>query len=104
MPEPEGSWATMSTEELVSLLQTATGQYALQCQEVAIDEAAYHREFWSIWAGLEGSDLSVAAKNRHAEWQARHYQAEVILKTAIREGRRARMEALMMAVSLRRPS
>jgi hypothetical protein len=100
MAEAPEAWGTMPLEDLMALLQRTTDQLATQFQEVAIDEGAYHRKFWSHWQNLpEG--LSVAAMNRECEMECKELAETVTLGTSIRESLVAKRDALVAVLSAR---
>lgn len=90
--EPE-RWGELDTGQLAALLEAATRALQTAIEEVAVDEAAYHRTFWQTWQQLPDG-LSVAAATRACESAGRDLQAEVILKRALMEAKRARRDGL----------
>ena len=101
MPEaPEESWATMPLDGLMALLQSTTERLSTQFEEVAMDEGAYHRQFWAHWQKLP-EDMTIAAMNRDCELVCRTLREQVILGTSIREGLMAKRDALVAILEAR---
>jgi hypothetical protein len=100
VPDAPESWGTIPADELMALLETTTGQLAKQFEEVAMDEAAYHRKFWTTWQQLpEG--MTIAAMNRECEMDCKELREQVILGTSIREGMTAKRDALVAILNAR---
>ena len=59
--EPEESWGTMPLDKMLALLQATTTSLAKAHETCAMDEAAYHRKYWTHWQELDSS-LSVAVR------------------------------------------
>lgn len=100
MAEPPEVWGTMPLEDLMVLLQKTTEKLSLQHQEVAVDDGAYHRKFWTIWQTLR-EDAPIAAKNRECELQCKELREQTILGESIREGLIAKRDALVAVLSAR---
>jgi hypothetical protein len=101
VPKGYENWGSLSPFELTELLEAATKQLQLWIEEAALDEAAYHRKFWSVWQQLDPS-MSIAALNRECECQCRDLQGELVIKQALREAQRVRVESLRAALAARR--
>lgn len=90
----------MPLDELMALLQTTTTSLVSQHQEVALDQAAYHRRYWSHWQKLpEG--LSIAAMTRECEMHCKEMDEAVRLSEQIREGLIAKRDALVAILAAR---
>lgn len=100
MPEAPESWGTMPLDELMALLQSTTERLSTQFEEVAMDEGAYHRQFWKHWQDLPG-DMTIAAMNRDCELVCKELREQVILGTSIREGLTAKRDALVAILEAR---
>lgn len=94
-------WGTLDVEALVGLLEQTTRRLCVAIEETAMDEAAYHRKFWSVWQTLPPT-LSIAALNRECERQAAALAGELTLKRALTESWRARRDSLVAALEARR--
>lgn len=90
----------MEIESLMALLQATTEKLVVQHQEVAVDEGAYHRKFWTTWQVLR-EDAPIAAKNRECELQCKELREQVVLGESIREGLVAKRDALVAILAAR---
>jgi len=90
----------MPIESLIALLQTTTQKLAMQHEEVAVDEGACNRKFWTVWQTLR-EDAPIAAKNRECELQCKELREQVILGQSIREGLIAKRDALVAILHAR---
>lgn len=90
----------MPIESLIDLLQRTTEKLVVQHQEVAMDEGAYHRKFWTIWQQLN-PDAAIAAKNRECELVCKELREQVILGESLREGLIAKRDALVAILHAR---
>jgi len=100
VPEAPESWGTIPLDELMALLEETTNRLSTQIKEVALDQGAYHRQFWHIWQQLpEG--LSIAAMNRECEMECRTLNEEVIIKRSVLESLLAKRDALVAILSAR---
>jgi|SRR5215831_827872 len=97
--EPE-TWATVPIEDLMVLVEVTTAQLSGQLQELAVDQGAYHRQFWSIWTQLP-EEMSVAAANRECERHCAQLQEQVILATSLVEALKAKRDALVAILAAR---
>lgn len=86
-------WGSLSVTELAGLLEQATRTLQAAIEELSVDEAAYHRKFWSVWQGLSPT-MSIAAMNRECERQAAEINGQVILKRALVDAKRVRRDSL----------
>jgi hypothetical protein len=100
MPAPPESWAAMPLDELMVLLETTTDQLSTQIQELAVDQGAYHRKFWSVWTQLP-EDMSIAGANRECERHCAELQEQVTLATSLVEGLKAKRDALVAILEVR---
>lgn len=90
----------MPLDSLMALLQSTTYRLTKQYEELAMDEGAYHRQFWTIWQQLpEG--MSVAAMTRECELECRVLEEARILSRSLLEGMRANRDALVAILSAR---
>jgi hypothetical protein len=90
----------MTLGALVDLLQSTTERLAKQYEEVALDEGAYHRFFWTHWQGLpEG--MTIAAMNRDCELICKELRESWILSQSLLEGFRAKRDALVAVLASR---
>lgn len=100
MPEAPESWGTMPLDELMALLQSTTEKLVVQHKEVALDEGAYHRKFWTHWQELpEG--MTVAAMNRDCEMVCKGLAEEVTLAKSLREAHQVKQTALIAVLAAR---
>ena len=100
MAEAPESWGTIPIDDLMDLLEVTTHRLAKQYEEVAMDEGAYHRQFWGHWQKLpEG--ISIAAMNRECEMECRALNESVILSRSLLEGYLAKRDALVAILSAR---
>lgn len=90
----------MPVESLIDLLQRTTEKLVVQHQEVAVDDGAYNRKFWTVWQQLPDG-LSVAAMNRECEMACKELREQVILGESLREGLIAKRDALVAILSAR---
>jgi hypothetical protein len=100
VPEDLDAWGTMPVESLIALLQSTTKKLVTQFEEVAVDEGAYHRKFWTVWQTLR-EDAAIAAKNRECELCCKELREQVILAESIREGLLAKRDALVAVLAAR---
>lgn len=98
VPADPERWGERSVAELSTLLERATRSLQSAIEEVAMDEAAYHRTFWTTWQRLDPT-MSIAAMTRACETAAKHHRGEVILKTALMEAKRARRDGLAVVLA-----
>lgn len=97
---PAEGWGTMPIEELMDLLESTTAGLTRQYEEVAMDEGAYQRQFWTIWQHLPDG-MSVAAMTRDCELECRVLNETRILSRALLEGMLAKRDALLGVLSAR---
>jgi hypothetical protein len=90
----------MPLDDLMALLQSTTKALAKQHEEVALDQAAYHRQFWTHWQKLP-EEMSIAAMNRDCEMVCRVQTEALILSQSIREGMIAKQTAIMAILAAR---
>jgi hypothetical protein len=90
----------MPVVDLIDLLEATTARLAKQYEEVALDQGAYHRKYWSHWQMLP-DEMSVAAMNRDCELVCKELQETVILGTSILEGFKAKRDALIAVLASR---
>lgn len=90
----------MPLDELIGLLELTSISLKEQFEEVAMDEAAYHRQFWTHWQKLP-VDISIAAMNRECEMECQVRRESVILSTSLRESLIAKQQALIAVVAAR---
>jgi hypothetical protein len=100
VPNAPESWGTIPLGDLIALLEVTTGRLSKQYEEVALDQGAYHRKYWSHWQQLP-EDMSVAAMNRDCELVCKELQETVILGTSILEGLKAKRDALIAVLASR---
>ena len=84
----------------MDLLEVTTHRLAKQYEEVALDQGAYHRQFWHTWQQLP-PDMSIAALNRECEMECRVLNEAVILSRAVLESMLAKRDALVAILSAR---
>jgi hypothetical protein len=90
----------MPIEELMELLESTTGSLIKQYEELALDEGAYQRQFWTIWQQLPDG-MSVAAMTRDCELECRVLDEARILSRSLLEGKLARRDALVAILAAR---
>lgn len=90
----------MPLDELMALLERTTAGLSKQHEEVALDEAAYHRQFWTHWQKLP-EEMSIAAMNRDCEMVCKVQTEALILSRALREGMLAKQGALIAILAAR---
>ena len=100
MPQAPESWGTIPIDDLMALLEETTHRLAKQYEEVALDQGAYHRQFWHTWQQLP-PDMSIAALNRECEMECRALNEAVILSRSILESLLAKRDALVAILSAR---
>jgi len=84
----------------MALLETTTGRLAKQYEEVAMDQGAYHRQFWFTWQQLPDG-MTIAAMNRECEMQCRALNEALILSRSLLESVLAKRDALVAILSAR---
>lgn len=100
LADPE-RWGERTVEELSDMLEHAGRRLQAAIEDLAVDEAAYHRKFWSVWQGLDPS-MSIAALNRECERQAADLQFQVILARSLVESHRVRRDGLVAVLGAKR--
>lgn len=90
----------MEIESLMALLQATTEKLVVQHQEVAVDEGAYHRKFWTTWRQLD-PNLSIAAMNRYCEDDCATVNERWILSRSLLAALTAKQHALIAAIGSR---
>jgi hypothetical protein len=93
-------WGTATVPSLVDLLEATTRRLQATIETLALDEATYHREYWSHWQTLNPS-MSVAAMTRECERQCAQRNERVIIQRSIAEALRVKRDSLVCAIGSR---
>lgn len=95
------SWGTAPIETLLGLLEDTSRRLQVTLESLAMDEASYHRQYWSHWQTLT-QGTSVAAMTRECERKCAPLNEMVILNRAISEALRVKRDGLVAALQARR--
>jgi hypothetical protein len=90
----------MPLDDLIDELQKTTEQLVNRIEEVAVDEGAYHRQFWAAWEKIP-ADSSIAAANRECERACAALDEQLRLSRAVRDALTVKRDALVAVLGAR---